>query len=275
MGESIWEDDEDEEDGIDGFSADADDEDDGTEDGEGSSASSERRLAVRGKEKAGSDGQSTLYRMPLQDFPSVPSTSTSTPTPPQDDGDRDYRSRPLPPVPHIPPPAYHLLHLQHLMSKANADPYSDLARILSELDPELLLKPFTAFADLCYEDAVRGDEAPPVLRPFSPPPPVPSMSHSSSLTDESEDDDEELLRSPTQPTTNPVSPADTVVPPLVYDPRTEDRVQGTSEFQPLRIPRSMSPPTMSQEELAPPVSTGKQYVRFVSAALTAILAKRD
>ena len=72
MGESIWEDDEDEDDGIDGCSADADDEDDGTEDGDGSSSSSGRGLAARGKGKADSDGQSTLYRMPLQEFPSVP-----------------------------------------------------------------------------------------------------------------------------------------------------------------------------------------------------------
>ncbi|EKM53616.1 uncharacterized protein PHACADRAFT_260062 [Phanerochaete carnosa HHB-10118-sp] len=260
MGESIWEEDDDEDD-IDESSADADDEDDGTEYGNGSSAGSEERHSGRGTAKANSDSQSTLYRMPLQDFPPIPSTSTSIPTPPQDDDNRSYRLRPLPPVPHIPPPAYHLLHLQHLMSKANADPYRELAQILSALDPELLLKPFAAFAEVCYEDAVRGDDAPPVSRPFSPPP-VPSMSRSLSLTDESEDDDEYLLQSPTQLSANPLSLADTTSPPLVYEPRIEDRVRSTAEFQPLRIPRSMSSPALSREELVSSAGRGgKQYVR--------------
>ncbi|GJE94664.1 hypothetical protein PsYK624_108350 [Phanerochaete sordida] len=251
MGESIWEEDEDGED-VDDCSADADDEDDGTEDVEGSSGSSERARSERGETKADSDGQSTLYRMPLREFPSVPSTSTSTPTPPDDDN-RSYRSRPLPPVPHIPPPAYHLLHLQHLMDKGAADPYTELARILAALDVELLLKPFAAFAEVCYADAVRGDGAPPVSRPFSPPP-VPSMAHSSVLTDESSDDDDEALRSPTQPPSGPASPADTVVPPLVYDPRSDA----------LRMPRSASPLALSREELAQPHGQQGKHIRFAA-----------
>lgn len=264
MGESIWEEDEEDED-ADECSADADDEDDGTEDGEGSSGSSEWGASERGKSKADSDGQSTLYRAPIQDFPSAPSTSTSTPTPPQDDDNRDYRSRPLPPVPHIPPPAYHLLHLQHLMGKGNADPYSELARILSVLDAELLLKPFAAFAEVCYSDAVRGDEAPPVSRPFSPAPPVPSMSHSSVLTDESEDEEEDVPHSPMQQPAGPASPADTIVPPLVYDPRSDDRAPSSSDFQPLRLHRSMSPLAISREELMSPVGqTGKHHIRFAA-----------
>lgn len=255
-GESIWEDDDDEEDdSVDGSSADADDEDDGVGDSELDIQCSER------KGKRDSDGQSTLYRMPLHHFPSVPSTSASTPTPP-DDGDRSYQARPLPPIPRIPPVAYHLLHLQHIMNTSEADPYSELAICLSSIDPLLLLKPFAVFGEMCYEDAVRGDTSEPVLRPFSPPPAL-SVSHSSSLTDESEDEDEEVLRSPTQAPLGPISPAETVVPPLVWDPRTEERVRGVSgPGVSLHIPRSMS-----QDELQLPVSpiSGKQqHIRFVS-----------
>lgn len=268
-GESIWEDSDDEEDGLDGSSADADDEEGSageTEDGE----LEERRDGKRREpepESPASD-QSTLYRMPLNEFPAVPSTSShsssSTPTPPDEDSQRSFRARPLPPIPHIPPPAYHLLHLQHLINTSDADPYSELARCLSALDPLLLLKPFSVFAEVCYEDAVRGDASTPILRPFSPPPPPPSMSHSSGLTDESEDDDEELLRSPTQASMGPISPADTIMPPLVYDPRSEERVRGASSFSmPLHIPRTMSPPP---DDLSSPVTQGPKHhhVRFVS-----------
>lgn len=217
-GESVWEDDEEEEDdGTEGYSGDADDEEDDAADSEPDTQSGGE------KSRPSSDGQSTVS-LPLRDGPPAPSTSTSTPTP-QEDDDRTYRTRPLPPIPHIPPVAYHLLHLQHLVNTADADPYSDLATCLSALDPQLLLRPFAVFDDLCYEDAVRGDTSDPVLRPFSPPPAL-STSHSSSLTDDSEED--EILASPTQAPAGPISPADTVVPPppppRVWDPRSEEHV---------------------------------------------------
>jgi hypothetical protein len=270
MGESIWEADDDEEQCADGCSADADDEDDGTD--EDIECESE---CGKGKGVPDSDSQSTLYRIPLQEFPSVPSPSTSTTAPQVTDDSQPkhqrQRPRPLPPLPHIPPPAYHLLHLQHLMNTSDADPYSELAQCLSSLDPQLLLQPFAVFVDLCYEDSVRGDKSASPLRPFSPQTPPP-MSHSSSLTDESEDEDEELLRSPTQAANSATSPAETAVGPLVYDPKMDERIRGVNDLRmPLHISRTMSPTLGPHEDsiLSPVSQTPKQplqsqHVRFVS-----------
>ncbi|KIP01471.1 hypothetical protein PHLGIDRAFT_38293 [Phlebiopsis gigantea 11061_1 CR5-6] len=251
-GESVWEDDDEEEDEdeeTEGYSGDADDEEDDAADSELDARSG------GGKSRPTSSGQSTVS-LPLRDDPPAPSTPISTPTPQEDDS-RIYRSRPLPPIPHIPAVAHHLLHLQHLVNTADADPYSDLAICLSSLDPQLLLNPFAVFVDLCYEDAVRGDTSDPVLRPFSPPPAL-STSHSSTLTDDSEED--EILASPTQAPTGATSPAETVVAPLVWDPRTEERVRGLGGVRlPLHYARPTSPFAPADDDLP---ASPKQHIRF-------------
>lgn len=261
MGESIWEDDDDE---LGGSTEDADDERDTEGDVDGESEYSESEAA--------SDGQSTLLRSAGRNLPTLPSTSTSTPTPP-DATDQSYRARPLPPVPsrpHIPPPAYHLLHLQHLMGapEGMSDPYSDLAACLAALDAQLLLAPFTAFAELCYEDSVRGDTSPPVLRPFSPPP-LPSITHSSSsAAGDSDNEDDDLLRSPVQTLSSPVAP------PLIWDARMEESSRSRG-FIPLSAPRGTYP-TMSQDDLTTPTadSSKHRHLRFVSGICSASLGYR-
>ncbi|PSR71709.1 hypothetical protein PHLCEN_2v12413 [Hermanssonia centrifuga] len=168
--------------------------------------------------------------------------------------------------PYIPPPAYHLLHLHHLLendSQSKVDPYSDLASCLSALDPQLLLTPFTAFGEACYHAAIRGDSSPPTLRPFSravSPQPTASTSSASSSSlvtprhaephafesqekcpplaergDESDGEDE-ILRSPIQAF---------VSPPLVWDGRGEENRRNTNELVISDFARCLSPVSMS------------------------------
>ena len=89
--------------------------------------------------------------------------------------------------------------------------------------------------------------------------------------EESEDEDEELLRSPAQAVSSPISPSETVAAPLVYDPKMDERIRGIHDLRmPLQIPRTISPALVSKEDsmLSPttnsPRSPQGRHVRFVS-----------
>ncbi|KAI0821159.1 hypothetical protein BC629DRAFT_1435059 [Irpex lacteus] len=159
------------------------------------------------------------------------------------------------------PPAYHLLHLQPLSSsglREESTSYHDLTASLASLDDQLLLTPFSAFADACYEASVLGDTSPATARPFSPSPspyprkviralpPIPVQPSSSTTTtttrvveddeeDSDEEEDDEVPKSPAQ-TFNVIAS-----PPLIWDPKVEEHSRSRSEL-PISMSRSISAP---------------------------------
>ncbi|KAF7798879.1 hypothetical protein EIP86_010107 [Pleurotus ostreatoroseus] len=159
--DSIWED------------WDSDEESDGAED-----ADDERERDAdtcdgpSARSLADSDGGSTLLNVASQG-PSPDFSPLHQERPPDlVQQQRQESPRPVMPLP-SPPPAYHLLYVHTIMenvAKAGVDPYTSLVPCLSGLDAQLLAQPFAAFAEVCYHDAIRGDNSPPTDRPFSPPP---------------------------------------------------------------------------------------------------------
>ncbi|KAI0087120.1 hypothetical protein BDY19DRAFT_301490 [Irpex rosettiformis] len=165
-----------------------------------------------------------------------------------------------------PPPAYHLLHLQCLSwpgLRESLGSYHALNSSLASLDSQLLLTPFSAFADVCYEASVLGDTSPAPTRPFSSSPrkiralpqiPVrlaPSKARVSEDDEDSdEDEDDEVPKSPTQ-TFNVIAS-----PPLIWDPKVEEHSRSRSEL-PISMSRSISTPYFlppPQDGLSSPAS---------------------
>ncbi|KAI0343465.1 hypothetical protein BDW22DRAFT_1171263 [Trametopsis cervina] len=276
--ESIWEDDSEDEEDEAG--------DDGEESGYAEHEADAEEDAVNevgGEADAISLSQSTILQDEDEDmsFLSSPtssssssSASTSSPShlsmPPPAPPPKDFTAaRPLPALPQIPPPAYELLHLQHVMrsEKLEKELYASLASCLGALDSTLLFAPFSVFADMCYEASVQGDTSPRTLRPYSisphhisPPPlpaPVPSTSTAHAVEDDEEsDEDEPMLSSPTQTYTHFASS-----PPIIWDARLEmeEHARSRSEIgfgMGMGMLRSM--PTsffsMSQDALASPTA---------------------